>query len=101
MDFKVGDFVRIREWEDMAREYGITNRNDSIPVRFSFPPNMREICGKEFKITRISGRRIFGHRTGWEVSDEMIELVGGDMLSEQIDAFICLYDASEVVNECR
>ena len=43
--FKVGDRVRVRQWEDMEREFGLDN-SGFIKVLLAFNPEMRELCGK-------------------------------------------------------
>lgn len=51
--FKVGDRVRIRDWDDMERRYGL-NMNGSIrgPINV-FSEGMKEYCGKCFVISDI------------------------------------------------
>ena len=45
VEFKVGDRVRIRQWDDMAREFGV---NDGcINVECSFVKGMNHLCGKQ------------------------------------------------------
>ena len=51
--FKVGDKVRIRTWDNMAKEFGITAMG-SINVPFSFTKQMNEeLSGKVFTIKDI------------------------------------------------
>lgn len=51
--FEVGDKVRIRDWDDMERQYGL-NMNGSIkgPINV-FSKGMEEYCGKCFVISDI------------------------------------------------
>ena len=51
--YKVGDKVRIREWDDMEKEFGKCP-DGSIPViGSSFQPHMKHLCGREAVITDI------------------------------------------------
>ena len=77
-DIHIGDTVRIREWEDMASEFGC-NR-DVIKCRFQFIKEMKELCGKEFVVTEISydGKVYFNDGDiwwGWNISADMLEPV--------------------------
>lgn len=59
MKFKVGDKVKVRQWDDMAREYGMNGM--AIAARCSFMPNMRKYCGKVAtveKFTHMSDYRL-------------------------------------------
>ena len=52
--FKVGDRVRVRQWEDMEREFGLT-RFGSIANADVFTKSMRTLCGKTAIIGGITG----------------------------------------------
>lgn len=45
--FKVGDRVRIRQWDDMAAEFGV-DENGSIRAggSYDYTPDMKPFCGK-------------------------------------------------------
>lgn len=55
MIFCVGDKVRIREWDDMVKEFGLVEDNE-IPCRATFIEDMREYCGREYTIDGIYGK---------------------------------------------
>lgn len=75
--FSVGDRVRIRQWDDMANEFGVNPRG-SILCKFIFLDSMKFLCGREFIITRISyDGCIEGHSTLYSISEDMIEFVSG------------------------
>lgn len=57
MEYKVGDTVTIRQWDDMAEEFGIYG--GGIKVEFNFTYAMREFCGNQYKIDYISQRGEF------------------------------------------
>lgn len=76
MQHKVGDWVRIRQWDDMAAEYGL-NEFETILVPLGFTDTMREFCGHWGRITRVYGcsydiKFLFAP-SGWSWNDEMIE----------------------------
>lgn len=48
--FAVGDRVRIRDWDDMASEFGI-NEYGEIPCKYTFAREMRDFCGQEYTIS--------------------------------------------------
>ena len=76
MQYKVGDWVRIRQWDDMAAEYGL-DVYGNILVPLIFTDAMREYCGHWGRITRVYGcsydiKFLFAP-SGWSWGDEMIE----------------------------
>ena len=56
--FQIGDELRIRSWEDMAEEFGVTEQNF---IRCSegivFISSMRHMCGKRFVVRSINNNR--------------------------------------------
>lgn len=46
MKYKVGDVVRIREWDDMENEFGL-DCDGAIKCQGSFVISMKEFCGGE------------------------------------------------------
>lgn len=49
---KKGNIIKIRQWDDMEEEYGYSSSENAIMCKRSFTDDMRELCGKEFKITK-------------------------------------------------
>ena len=47
--YKPGDRVRIRDWDDMAAEYGL-DEYESIKIPCSFTDEMRTLCGRELTV---------------------------------------------------
>lgn len=45
--FSVGDRVRIRDWDDMASEFGV-DEDGEIPCKYIFAQSMRDFCGQEY-----------------------------------------------------
>ena len=59
-NFKVGDRVVVREWDDMANEYG-TENGIRIPhdLETSFLINMRHLCGRTATVTGVRDDYVF------------------------------------------
>ena len=80
--FKVGELVRIRQWDDMEKEFGLTMLG-SIRCRCCFADGMKPLCGKyaEIKDLRVDGivfLRFFNcddSVENWNYSTDMIEKV--------------------------
>ena len=81
--FKVGDHVRVRQWEDMVAEFPI-RQNGNIEVAYLFTVDMRAFCGTECFIQGVrpgkwNGREmqeiICQHLPAYMWSNEMFELV--------------------------
>lgn len=58
MKYKVGDKVRVRQWDDMAKEFGESFGSIDIP-HFYFPRSMEKYCGEVVTIEK----RILAHIT--------------------------------------
>lgn len=82
MEFKIGDRVRIRKWEDMEKEFR-TDLYRGIMMKgcWCFAKGMRHLCGREAVITEICDQRVeldFDNKTGdidWNYTTDMIEKV--------------------------
>ena len=80
--FKVGELVRIRQWDDMEKEFGLTMLG-SISCRCCFADGMKPLCGKyaeikDFLLDGIVHLRFFNcddSVENWSYSIDMIEKV--------------------------
>lgn len=71
--FRIGQCVRIRQWDDMLKEFGC---NDfGIRCKATFIPEMRYLCGQEFTIEEIRSNGIvtFVENEDFKYSLDMIE----------------------------
>ena len=59
-EFKAGELVQVRSWEDMGKEYGFGDYGDTTNPRhvttpgIGFNEKMRYLCGKKGRITKIT-----------------------------------------------
>lgn len=79
--FKVGELVRIRQWDDMVKEFGVDSVGD-IDSCVPFVTSMKPLCGKYAEIVRLNGSLVElkffncgGLNTSWRYSTDMIEKV--------------------------
>ena len=79
--FKVGELVRIRQWDDMVKEFG-TKDTGSVNCKCYFTITMKPLCGKYAEIKNILiddivHLRFFNceEETCWSYSTDMIEKV--------------------------
>ena len=86
---QVGDWVKIRDGEDMEEEFG-ASENGWIECRFRFTKEMQSgIGGLEFEITEIKYDEYLGHDSEWKISKDML-MPAGDMYvdSDEVDKFL-------------
>ncbi len=58
-DFKPGDLVEIKSWDEMEKEFG-TYANGTIKAQFGFNKEMKQYCGLKIIIERITdGGRVY------------------------------------------
>lgn len=87
-DISVGDIVRIRQWDDMAAEFGIDAWGD-INCMHSFVPAMKYYCGLEGEVVSVDYEsNLIGlgpvqrdindcgvNFDDWSISSDMLEFV--------------------------
>lgn len=56
MKYKVGDKVRVKQWDDMVEEYGSYNSKDINIPSCTFVKAMREYCGSVVTIHKLTCR---------------------------------------------
>lgn len=57
-DIHIGDVLRVRQWDNMMREYGIDELGN-INTKYVFPKHMQHFCGRRFQVTNLSNE-VFG-----------------------------------------
>ena len=71
--YKVGDKVRVREWDDMLKEFG--GNDHAISCTCLFMDCMKPLCGKVFTVIeerRTGSYGLDGEASGWAFSDDML-----------------------------
>lgn len=71
--YEVGDRVLVKEWDDMASEYGVY-KSGNIKTELSFTPAMRECCGNIMTVSCVDEDETYRLKdTGFWFSNDMIE----------------------------
>ena len=74
--FKVGELVRIRQWDDMEKEFG-TNTLGTINTQQGFLRKMEPLCGKYAEITELDkGNRVLLKFFNCEGLEHLTEVFG-------------------------
>ena len=71
--YKVGDKVRVREWDDMLKECG--GNDHAISCVCIFVDCMQPLCGKVFTVTDVRtdfSYKLDGEAWRWAFSDDML-----------------------------
>lgn len=74
MKYKVGDKVKVRSYNSMKEQYGVS-WDGSIPVRCTFVLNMKKFCEITVTISKVMSKsyRIREDRAKFYWSDDMLE----------------------------
>lgn len=97
---KIGDTVRIRQWDDMAAEYGISSGGYIHPEYESnmsgrdvpFNRAMKSLCGQTFIVEDVIGYVLYGHMTEWTITSKMVELIDDNVVdSSELNNFLKLF----------
>lgn len=92
-DFKVGDRVRIRQWDDMANEYECNCYK--LKCKGSFVDGMEYLCGREFIIREIIDNNYVDDIDGWQISTDMIEKVYDEEKKKDIKQYCIVINAGK------
>jgi len=91
--FTVGQKVRIRQWNDMAEEYGLDLHYNIQPLGATgfFSSHMRYLCGEEFTVEQVDecGDTLCDV---WLITPEMCEPAEPRATLEEIEAVLGLAD---------
>lgn len=74
--YKIGDIVQIRQWDDMAEEFGTTIHGSIVCRTWYFVKEMKKYCGKKLRIIDIRNfNDAYYLNTGnyWTFTSEMFE----------------------------
>ena len=94
---KVGEKVRVRDWEDMENEFGL-NQWGSIKCENSFTREMDYLCGGIFTVRQLIGdderdiKFVEHDADDYYISSDMIEPFYGDSYNEELVSSQCFSD---------
>lgn len=72
--YEVGDRVLVKEWDDMASEYGIDEDGDIKTGAPFFVKDMKKYCGKVMTVSFVRSDKVFQlGDNGWSFTNDMIE----------------------------
>ena len=106
MEYKIGDWVRVRQWDDLCQEYRKDDRDFFLVDEVGFNPKMQKLCGHWGKIKDKCGNyyRISfkGVDNVWVWNDAMLESnepyqVGDQVIVSSMDALDRDFD----MNSCN
>lgn len=92
-EIEIGDKLRIREWDDMAEEFGVDEDGD-IKTKVWFATGMRSLCGKPFtvseryEVNNMEGELCWAYfsREDVEVIDKHSYMIISDMLERATES---------------
>lgn len=77
MKYKIGDWVRVRQWDDLCQEYRKDDHDCLLVDEFCFAPKMQKLCGRWGKITCVYECSYYidflSDLSYWSWGDEMLE----------------------------
>ena len=80
-EFRVGDTVRVRSWDDMVSEFGLT-AGGLVAVKNGFVDQMRQMSGNKYVVKqtdpRIKMEPLFGSSPEqgiWTIDQDMLTLI--------------------------
>lgn len=87
-DFSVGDIVVVRDWDDMADEFGVDVDGD-IMSRFYFVSEMKWTCGMRCVVASVSdfGQIILDSLDDYGYRTPIDHSFSGDVLIRESDEF--------------
>lgn len=81
-DYKVWDKVRIRQWDDMEKEFWL-GADGNINCNKWFTTNMQEFCWKTLTISSVIPDSFYVRETHWNFSTDMFEKEYIDQWTQQ------------------
>lgn len=75
--FKSGDIVKIKTWEELTNEFSLDEKGDiNISYPLSFLKKMRYLCDEIMVVKNVHPDGTFQEESeGWWISPEMVHLV--------------------------
>ena len=77
MKYGIGQKVKVRNFQDMVREYGVELNGDILMGNFYFTREMKVFCGEECRIKNVYGDGTYQldieDSDDWYFTDQMLE----------------------------
>ena len=77
MKFKVGDKVRVREWDSMKKEFGIDDNGSIMTPIFTVVRDMKQFCGNIYTVIKIYNNFYMLDCCKYYFTDDMLLNVSG------------------------
>ena len=98
LKYKVGDKVRVRQWDDMVKEFGVNKFGDISTKTGYFTKQMKEFCGGVYEIDSALKKGCWlKDRAGyfWYFTDDMLE----DVVSPSLEPSSLFFGYGRLENE--
>lgn len=97
-EYKVGDVLRVRQWDDMEHEFGLNGGSDSsIRCRYTFTREMEYMCGAIFTVKEIFGGRYTSVEGLEQDKTGFIYSISSDMLEPYVEQEVVVDDTAEAL----
>lgn len=97
MRYKVGDKVRVRQWDDMAKEFYVNDGGNIFVDGYYFVNKMKQFCGKVYKVCRTN---LYGENSYLLNSeDEIIDWLFTEGMLEDVNSLSYTPDSPTLKTE--
>lgn len=96
---KVGDYVEVKSWEEMEKEFGVKEKKEFggvkyIPCKLNFTEHMKELCGFKFEVVEIINDHILNGFIPFKdnivvLSTDMVKVIEKPECDEECECFAC------------
>lgn len=96
---KVGDYVEVKSWEEMEKEFGVKEAKEFggvkyIPCKLNFTEQMKELCGFKFEVEEIINGHILNGSILFKgsivlLSTDMVKVIEKPECDEECECFTC------------
>ncbi len=97
MRYKVGDKVRVRQWDDMAKEFYVNDGGNIFVDGYYFVNKMKQFCGKVYKVCRTNLHSENSYLLNSE--DEIFDWLFTDGMLEDVNSLSYTPDSSTLETE--
>lgn len=89
MKYQVGDYIKIKSWEQMVSEYPLDICGDITTDKYySFVKEMRSLCGNTYKVIAVlDDAYMLDGAADWHFTDNMIETIENPRIRVEIKKY--------------